>query len=234
MPRNKRPEIPRAGRFADATSVAASGPPTRRAAAVPAGRSEVRIIGGEWRGRKLHFPSLPGLRPTPDRVRETVFNWLQFDLAGSRCLDLFAGSGAFGLEALSRGAAEVVLVEREAAAARAIEEALVRLRCDRGRVEHLDAFAYLGRAPGRQFDVAFLDPPYAGDLLAVAVRQLEAGGWLAPGALVYLEDAAARGVPALPPGWQVLRSKRAGDVGYHLARRPRQAQRQEQEARGEV
>jgi 16S rRNA (guanine966-N2)-methyltransferase len=233
MPRNKRPEIPRAGRFAAATSVAASGPPTRRAAAVPAGRSEVRIIGGEWRGRKLHFPSLAGLRPTPDRVRETVFNWLQFDLPGARCLDLFAGSGALGLEALSRGAAEVVLVEREAAAVRAIEETLARLRCDRGRVVHLDAFAYLGQAPGRPFEVVFLDPPYAGNLLAASVRQLETGGWLAPDALVYLEDAAAQGVPGLPPGWTVLRSKRAGEVGYHLARRSMLAH-QEVKARGEV
>ena len=104
MPRNNRPETPHTGRFAKATNGPEGAPPTRRTAAPAGGRFEVRIIGGEWRGRKLHFPPAAGLRPTPDRVRETLFNWLQFELAGARCLDLFAGSGALGFEALSRGA----------------------------------------------------------------------------------------------------------------------------------
>lgn len=221
MPRNNRPETPRADRLADATAEPAGRPPTRRPAAQLGGRHEVRIIGGEWRGRKLHFPQAAGLRPTPDRVRETLFNWLQFELAGTRCLDLFAGSGALGFEALSRGAGEVVFVERDAASARAISDMLVQLRCNRGRVERVDALAWLERGPlsSKPFDVVFLDPPYGDALLPVLAARLEDGGWLAPGAWVYLEDAAARGEPTLPPGWTLLRSKSAGDVGYHLARR---------------
>ena len=234
MPRNNRPETPRTGRFARATNGPAGGPPTRRVAAPAGGRFEVRIIGGEWRGRKLHFPPSAGLRPTPDRVRETVFNWLQFELAGARCLDLFAGSGALGFEALSRGAGEVVFVERDAVSARAIRDMLAQLRCDRGRVEQLDAFAWLERRPpaSKPFDVVFLDPPYGEALLSVLAEKLECGGWLAPGAWIYLEDAAARGEPPLPAGWTLLRSKRAGDVGYHLARRGSPAHNNDHQARG--
>jgi 16S rRNA (guanine966-N2)-methyltransferase len=179
----------------------------------------VRIIGGDWRGRKLHFPAVAGLRPTPDRVRETVFNWLQFDLAGRRCLDLFAGSGAFGVESLSRGAAEVVFVEREAAAAAAIRALLSALKCDRGHVANEDVFEWLRRGSARPFDIVYVDPPYVQRLLPATLEQLERGGWLAPDAYIYLEDAAEHGVPGLPAGWSMHRSKRAGDVGYHLARR---------------
>lgn len=227
MPRNNRPDFPHTGRFADATNGPAGGPPTRRAAAPDGGRFEVRIIGGEWRGRKLHFPQFEGLRPTPDRVRETLFNWLQFELAGRRCLDLYAGSGALGFEALSRGAAEVVFVERDAGAVKAIRDALARLACDRARVEQCDALDWLG-GPGRggpPFDIVFLDPPYGGSMLPATIAALASSGCLAPGAWVYLEDAADRGVPAVPPSWQLLRSKRAGDVGYHLARRATESPR---------
>jgi 16S rRNA (guanine966-N2)-methyltransferase len=219
MPRNNRTETPRADRFADATNGPTGGPPTRRATPASGGRSEVRIIGGEWRGRKLHFPEVAGLRPTPDRVRETVFNWLQFELAGRRCLDLFAGSGAFGFESLSRGAAEVVFVERDAAAAAAISAMLGALRCERGRVVQEDALRWLARGPSRPYDIVYVDPPYAERCLPAVTEQLERGGWLAPDALIYLEDAAECGVPVLPAGWHMHRSKRAGDVGYHLARR---------------
>ncbi|HET7202096.1 MAG TPA: 16S rRNA (guanine(966)-N(2))-methyltransferase RsmD [Steroidobacteraceae bacterium] len=202
MPRNNRTDAPRGGRSA------------------AAGRGEIRIIGGEWRGRKLHFPQAGGLRPTPDRVRETVFNWLQFDVAGKHCLDLFAGSGALGFEALSRGAAEVVFVERDPAAVAAIRDMLARLRCDRARVEQQDAFGFLATAPLRQpFDIVFLDPPYDERGLGRVCELLERGEWLASSAWIYLEDAASRGAPRLPPGWALLRSKTAGDVGYHLARR---------------
>jgi 16S rRNA (guanine966-N2)-methyltransferase len=219
MPRNNRTETSRADRFADATNGPTGGPPTRRATPSSGGRSEVRIIGGEWRGRKLHFPDVVGLRPTPDRVRETVFNWLQFDLAGRRCLDLFAGSGAFGFESLSRGAAEVVFVERDAAAADAIRRMLETLQCSRGQVVNEDAREWLRRGPSRPFDIAYVDPPYAEQWLPAVAEQLERGGWLAPDACIYLEDIAGRGEPTLPAGWQMHRSKRAGDVGYHLARR---------------
>jgi 16S rRNA (guanine966-N2)-methyltransferase len=179
----------------------------------------VRIIGGEWRGRRLQFPSTPALRPTPDRVRETVFNWLQFELAGRHCLDLFAGSGAFGLEALSRGAAAVEFVEADRVAAGAIEQSLHAFGATTGRVICEDAFAYLaGRTP-RGFDLVFVDPPYAEKWLERACSRLESGGWLATGAWIYLEDVANRGAPTLPAAWTLLRSKKAGDVGYHLARR---------------
>jgi 16S rRNA (guanine966-N2)-methyltransferase len=182
-------------------------------------RNQVRIIGGEWRGRKLRFPDVPGLRPTPDRVRETVFNWLQGQTAGRRCLDLFAGSGALGFEALSRGAREVVFVESDRAAARAVAETLQTLACDRGRVVRMDAFTYLSQPP-EPFELVFLDPPFADRALSRACEALETGGWLKSGALIYLEDAAEVGEPELPSGWSLLKSKRAGDVGYYLARRP--------------
>jgi 16S rRNA (guanine966-N2)-methyltransferase len=163
-----------------------------------------------------------------------VFNWLQFELAGTRCLDLFAGSGVLGFEALSRGAAEVVFVERDPVAARAIGEMLVQLRCGRGLVEHVDAFAWLARGtpPSRPFDTVFLDPPYGEGWLPRLAETLERGGWLAPDARIYLEDAAVHGEPTLPTGWLLVRSKRAGDVGYHLARRGSPAHDKDQQARG--
>jgi 16S rRNA (guanine966-N2)-methyltransferase len=192
--------------------------PAVRPTASAAGRSQVRIIGGEWRGRKIHFPSLPTLRPTPDRVRETVFNWLQPHIVGSRCLDLFAGSGALGFEALSRGAREVVFVETDAQAVAHVAGMLQTLGCDRGHAMRADALGYLAQAP-EPFDIVFLDPPFADRALTRICAALESRGRLQPGALVYLEDAASAGVPELPDGWMMLRSKRAGEVGYHLARR---------------
>jgi 16S rRNA (guanine966-N2)-methyltransferase len=159
---------------------------------------------------------MPALRPTPDRIRETLFNWLQHKISGTRCLDLFAGSGALGLEALSRGAAEVVFVETAPAAAHALRAQLERLGgASRGRVLDLGAARFL-RTPGEPFDLVFLDPPFGQNALPECLAQLAAGGWLKIGALVYLENERAAGLPALPAGWQVLKSKSAGDVGYHL------------------
>ena len=188
-------------------------------AATPRGDSFVlRIIGGEWRGRKIRFPPVAAIRPTPDRVRETLFNWLQGVTPGSRCLDLYAGSGALGFEALSRGAREVVFVDVEPAVRRHLEEMLKLLSCDRGRVVQTDALGFLAR-PGEPFDVIFLDPPFAEPVLAEVCRRIEAGGWLKPGGLVYVESPAAAGEPQLPVGWSLLKTKKAGEVGYHLARR---------------
>jgi 16S rRNA (guanine966-N2)-methyltransferase len=182
------------------------------------GRNSVRIIGGGWRGRRVSFPDIPGLRPTPDRVRETLFNWLQHDIAGARCLDLFAGSGALGLEALSRGAKELVFVEQAVAASRALQEQLTRLGgAAKGRVVEMGAARFLRSAP-QPFDVVFLDPPFGRDALAEYVPMLDAGQWLRPGGLVYLENQKTEGVPALPEHWELLKSKSAGEVGYHLAR----------------
>lgn len=191
---------------------------SRSATGRPGAGFVLRIIGGEWRGRRIHFPPLAAIRPTPDRVRETLFNWLQGVIPGSRCLDLFAGSGALGLEALSRGAREVLFVDVEPAVVRQLGETLRMLGCSRGRVLRSDASGFLGR-PDAPFDVIFLDPPFGLPVLAEACRSIEAGGWLAPGGFVYLESPAAAGEPELPRGWTLLRSKRAGEVGYHLVRR---------------
>lgn len=181
-------------------------------------RNSVRIIGGGWRGRRVSFPDIPGLRPTPDRVRETLFNWLQHAVAGARCLDLFAGSGVLGLEALSRGAKEVVFVEPVVAASRALQEQLIRLGGSaKGQVAAMGAARYL-RSPPQAFDIVFLDPPFGRGALAEYVPLLDAGQWLTVGALVYLEDEKTAGVPALPRHWGILKSKSAGEVGYHLAR----------------
>jgi 16S rRNA (guanine966-N2)-methyltransferase len=178
----------------------------------------LRIIGGEWRGRKIRFPGAEGLRPTPDRVRETLFNWLAPAIAGSRCLDLFAGSGALGLEALSRGAAGVTFVERQREAAQQLSETAASLARGRAVVHQADVAAWLA-GPATPFDIVFVDPPYGSGLLAESMQSLEAGGWLAPGAFIYLEAPAKAGAPTLPASWSLHRSGRAGAVGYHLARR---------------
>jgi 16S rRNA (guanine966-N2)-methyltransferase len=184
----------------------------------PGKRNSLRIVGGGWRGRRVHFPDSPGLRPTPDRVRETLFNWLQFSLAGARCLDLFAGSGALGIEALSRAAREVVFVDEAAAVAESLREELERLDgTARGRVVQTTAARYLG-TPGEPFDLIFLDPPFGQDALAEPIALIEAGGWIKPGGAVYLESERQAGAPLLPAGWDLVKSKSAGEVGYYLAR----------------
>jgi 16S rRNA (guanine966-N2)-methyltransferase len=192
----------------------------RRPAQLPGDgqRLLLRIIGGEWRGRKLRFPPLAAIRPTPNRVRETAFNWLQGVVPGSRCLDLYAGSGALGLEALSRGAREVTFVDVEPAVVRHIQDTLRELGCDRGHAVRADARRFLD-VPGVPYDIVFLDPPFAEPVLGAVCQHIEAGGWLKEGGYVYLESPAAAGEPPLPAGWTLLRSKRAGEVGYHLARR---------------
>ena len=187
---------------------------TRAAAARGAEARVLRIIGGSWRGRKLRFPAAPLIRPTPDRVRETLFNWLAGRIEGARCLDLFAGSGALGLEALSRGAAEVTFVERDAQAVHALRALLAEWGAPAARVERADALRFLAGTP-RPFDLVFLDPPFGAPLLAAAASAL-AGGWLAAEALVYVECAARAAPPPLPAGWRALKGKRAGEVGYHL------------------
>jgi 16S rRNA (guanine966-N2)-methyltransferase len=178
----------------------------------------LRIIGGEWRGRRIRFPGKGGIRPTPDRVRETLFNWLMAKVSGSRCLDLFAGSGALGLEALSRGAARVTFVERDRENAASLAATVAALAPSRAAVIEADALAWLAGAP-EAFDVVFLDPPFAAGLLGEAIRLLESRGWLADDALIYVEMPAKFGPPELPAGWRAHRTGRAGAVGYHLARR---------------
>jgi 16S rRNA (guanine966-N2)-methyltransferase len=180
--------------------------------------NQVRIIGGQWRGRKLAFPDMPGLRPTSDRVRETLFNWLAPVLPGARCLDLFAGSGALGFEAASRGAAQVVLVERDPQVARALVAARQRLATGGIEVVSGSAQDYLG-SNGRRFDVVFLDPPFAASgLLAEILALLCAGNYLNPGAHIYIETPADVDAPQVPSDWQLHREKRAGAVRYRLYR----------------
>lgn len=177
----------------------------------------------------MHFPDSPGLRPTPDRVRETLFNWLQHSIAGTRCLDLFAGSGALGLEALSRGAREVVFVEPAFAPAQMLAAELKRLHGGApggpgGHIVQTSAERFLAPpgAPagptGGPYDVIFLDPPFGLDALPEYVRLIDAGGWAASGGWIYLESPRSAGPPAIPAHWELVKSKSAGEVGYHLAR----------------
>lgn len=205
--------------------------PSDRAAHAAGVPGRFRIIGGTCRGRRLDIPAATGLRPTPDRVRETVFNWLAPVIEGARCLDLYAGSGALGLEALSRGAARVTFVDRQPAVTNAIEQHLQRLGLTGGETRCADAEAFL-KSRAHACDIVFLDPPYGSGRLTTLCSALAQHGWLERGARIYLEDAAATGEPVLPAGWRLLRSARAGNVGYHLAAGP-SAARQEPDAAGE-
>ncbi len=177
----------------------------------------MRIVAGRWRGRRLPVVAGAGLRPTPDRVRETLFNWLQPILPGARCLDLFAGSGALGLEAASRGAARVVLVEQDFRAATAIRESIETLGAERVQLVELDALKYLS-GTAVPWDVVFLDPPFGSSLLEQCVRLLAERAWLEPEARVYLETSARGPSLALPPNWGVERESRAGEVAFCLLR----------------
>ncbi len=182
----------------------------------------LRIIGGSWRGRRLRFPASAAIRPTPDRVRETLFNWIGARVPGARALDLFAGSGALGLEALSRGAAHVQFIERDAAAARELGRLLAEWGASGAAMHRGDALRFLAGAPQR-FDLVFLDPPFGTDLIKEAAARLESRGWLTPHALIYLESPARASLPALPDRWALLKAKRAGEVGYHLFERTHNA-----------
>ncbi|MFC4764369.1 16S rRNA (guanine(966)-N(2))-methyltransferase RsmD [Dyella koreensis] len=182
-----------------------------------AGSGRIRIIGGNLRNSRLNVPQLPGLRPTAERVRETLFNWLAPFIAGESCLDLCAGTGALGIEALSRGAAHVQFVERDARAAQALRDNLARLKVANGKVSAADAGAYL-QGTAQPYGLVFLDPPFALSLWSVLARQLEDGGWLTPAAWIYVESPRAT-VPALPANWQLHREGQAGEVRYALYRR---------------
>jgi 16S rRNA (guanine966-N2)-methyltransferase len=175
----------------------------------------LRIIGGSWRGRRLRFPDRAGLRPTPDRVRETLFNWLGPAMGGARCLDLFAGSGALGLEALSRGAAHVTFIEQDPVAARALRTLLLEWQGSGGEVECTEALGYLARG-GVPCDVVFLDPPFDARLLLPALHALIGHGWLRAAARIYVEVPARAAALQLPGSLRPLKSGRAGEVGYHL------------------
>lgn len=173
-------------------------------------QNKVRIGAGAWRSRLLCFPDALGLRPTPDRVRQTLFNWLGQELHGKTCLDLFAGSGALGFEALSRGAPSVVMVEQNPAVHRALNENAGLLKADRGSIVRMDAVQFLAQNTQR-FDVIFLDPPYGRGWLEKLLPQM--ARHLAPDGVVYAE--AEHELTDLP-GWHVYKHGKAGSVHYHL------------------
>jgi len=188
---------------------------SRSSASNPVG--QVRIIGGKWRNTKLPVPLAPGLRPSSDRVRETLFNWLMPRLGGARVLDLFAGSGALGLEAVSRGAAQATLVERDAALARQLRESVARLGAQ-GQIEVVqgDALHWLGQRPSGLADIAFIDPPFADGLWEPVLAGL--GPHLAADAWLYLESPAGQTL-RLPPGWLLHREGGTREVRFALYRR---------------
>lgn len=180
--------------------------------------SQLRIIGGQWRGRKLSFPLIDGLRPTPDRVRETVFNWLAPYLGDASCVDLFAGSGALGLEAASRGAAHVDLVEQNKTAYQAIQSHLTTLKTDSCVVNLGTAQQFIQQSQTR-YDIVFIDPPYLADLWTEVAFLLEDKALLTPDGVIYLECPAKQALPHLPENWQLIKDKKAGDVRYCLFNR---------------
>jgi 16S rRNA (guanine966-N2)-methyltransferase len=178
----------------------------------------LRIVAGNWRSRLLDIADVPGLRPTSERIRETLFNWLAPRINAARCLDLFAGTGALGLEALSRGARNAIFVERSAEAVRTLKENIKALGADGAVVLQMDALDYLqGKHPER-FDLVFLDPPFASDMLDELCRLLDERELLAKDARVYIEQNRSNPEPKLPGGWQVLKNKTAGNVRYMLVR----------------
>lgn len=189
------------------------------------GSNQLRIIGGEWRGRKLRFPDAPNLRPTPDRVRETVFNWLSPMIYSARCLDLFAGSGALGLEALSRGASFTTFVDSHKKVTAGLNEHLDLLNAnDKAEVLQMDGVKFLSNekfktAEDKKYNLVFLDPPYHLDFMQKVVPLLEENNWLADNAMLYLEIEKRQTLPELPENWQQLKEKTAGEVNYFLFQR---------------
>lgn len=177
----------------------------------------LRIIAGTWRRRRLIVPNIAGVRPTPDRVRETLFNWLNPWLSGARCVDLFAGTGALCLEALSRGAGSAVMVEASFEVAAALRENIARLGAKHAEVVIAEAVTYL-QGPVQPFDIVFLDPPFDSELIAQVSVLLDHRGWIKAGGHIYIEAPRQMKPLPIPDTWELLRSQTAGQVGYHLAR----------------
>lgn len=191
--------------------------PTRAAS------GQIRIIGGQWRGRKLPVPDSPGLRPTTDRVRETLFNWLAPSMVSARCLDCFAGSGALGLEALSRYASAATLIEMERGVAQQLQQNLATLKVANAKVVNTNTLTFLNQ-PGTPHDIVFVDPPFRKGLLDDTLRLLEDNGWLADDALIYVESEVENGLPPVPLHWDLHREKVAGQVAYRLYHRTAQGE----------
>jgi 16S rRNA (guanine966-N2)-methyltransferase len=180
-------------------------------------RNRLRIIGGEWRSRVVNFADIADIRPTPDRVRETLFNWLQAPIVGAKCLDLFAGSGVLSFEALSRGASSVLALELDPAAAAAIRNNASHLKTSQLQLIQKNALDWLQvNNSNQQFNVVFVDPPFAAGLHESCFNLLQQHAWLAPAALVYVEADQPIDLLKLPDEWTLIRNKRAGAVYYGL------------------
>ena len=178
--------------------------------------SSIRIIGGEWRSRKLTVPDAQGLRPTPDRVRETLFNWLAPTIQGARVLDAFTGSGALFLEALSRGASTGVAIDANTNAVNNLRRNLAVLQCDDAEVLRVDSLQYLSNKAEQGFDIVLLDPPFHQDLLLSACQLLEDNNWLNKDAWIYTESEQAPSSLGVPSSWRLHREKHTGQVHYAL------------------
>lgn len=183
----------------------------------------LRIIGGNCRGRKITFADAPGIRPTPNRIRETLFNWIAPHLSGSHCLEPFAGSGILSIEALSRGARSVTLVDKSRQVIAHIHQQMNTLCIESTRFslhqgDSIDWLKQQSAQPGRPFDLVFLDPPFATDLLDKTCRLLAEGQLLSKSSLVYIESDLALSQAALPQGWLLYRHKKAGSVYYGLCK----------------
>ncbi|MBY8040302.1 16S rRNA (guanine(966)-N(2))-methyltransferase RsmD [Vibrio fluvialis] len=179
---------------------------------------QVRIISGLWRGRKLPVHDAEGLRPTTDRVKETLFNWLAQDIPHARCLDLFAGSGGLGFESASRQAEKVTMLEMNTQAFAQLKTNIAALKASNIEAINTDTLAYL-KQPGQAYDVVFIDPPFRQGLLQETVQLLEQNGWLAANAMIYIESEKELPLTELPESWQLYREKLAGQVCYRLFER---------------
>jgi len=179
------------------------------------GAGQIRIIGGQWRGRKLPVPDSPGLRPTTDRVRETLFNWLAPSMVDATVLDCFAGSGALGLEALSRYASRATLLEMDRNVSQQLQKNLVTLKANNAKVVNTNTLNFLAQ-PGEPHTIVFVDPPFRKGLLDETLALLESNDWLADEALIYVESEVENGMPAVPASWSLHREKVAGQVAYRL------------------
>ncbi|WP_286240890.1 16S rRNA (guanine(966)-N(2))-methyltransferase RsmD [Neptuniibacter halophilus] len=194
-------------------------PPRRQTGNRPLASSYLRIIAGQWRGRKLEFIPEEGLRPTPDRVRETLFNWIQTAVPGAQCLDLFSGSGALGLEALSRDAGSATFIDLNSTTTRKLQDNLHLLKCQNADVIQADVVQWLNSRQTDlepRYDLVFMDPPFRKGLVAPCCELLEQRNMLSANALIYVETESELGDPGVPAGWQELRQKKAGQVTYRL------------------
>ena len=176
----------------------------------------LRIVAGNWRSRLLEIADVPGLRPTSARIRETVLNWLAPRIAGARCLDLFAGTGALGLEALSRGAADCVFVEKSTTAAKTLRANIATLQAENAVVHATSAVKFLQQGSATTFEIVFLDPPFAAEMLPEMCRLLDESSLLADSARIYIEEDRSQPELKLPERWQVLKTKSSGNVRYSL------------------